>query len=83
MSRVPAYLAKKKGNRRKFWHELFSAWWEQYPWRLTDDEEPPTDDPEEMASLALAGPNDSVQKGAVVKRLEGVRSFTFPLVNRD
>ena len=82
-SQVPSYLAAGKGNRRKFWHELFSAWWKQYPWRLADSEEPPTDNPEEMARLALAGPDNLTQKGLVVKALEDVRLSLLLLANRD
>ena len=82
-SHVPAYLAAGRGNRRKFWHDLFSAWWKQYPWRLADDEEPPANNPKEMARLALAGPDDLDQKGLVVKNLEDVRLSRFLLANRD
>jgi len=80
---LPAYLATGKGNRQKFWHGLFSAWWNRYPWRLADDQEPPTDNPEEMARLALAGPDDSAQKKLVVKTLEDVRPFLFLRANRN
>ena len=74
-SHFPAYLTTGKGNRQDFWHDLFSTWWGRYPWRLADDEEPPTENHEEMAKLALAGPNDLAQKRHVVKRLENVRFF--------
>ena len=74
---VTAYLAAGKGNCQNFWHDLFSAWWKQYPWRLADNEEPPMENPEEMAKLALAGPNDSAQKKLVVNALEGVQFSLF------
>ena len=82
-SRLPAYRAARKGNRQTFWHKLFSAWWQQYPWRLADSREPPTNDLEKMAGLASAGPDDSAQKGVIERRLEEVRSFHFLRADRD
>ena len=42
-SQLPAYTADKKGSRQSFWHKFWTAWWEHYPWKLSDNEEPPTD----------------------------------------
>lgn len=72
-SYLPKYLACKKGNRQKFWHELYSAWWLRYPWRLNDDKEPPADDPKKMASLAAIAPGDNIKKASVEKTLTEVR----------
>jgi len=69
---VPAYLACKKGNRQKFWHGLYTAWWKKYPWGLNHDQEPPTDNPEKMARLASVAPGDEVEKAAVERRLTEV-----------
>jgi hypothetical protein len=70
---VPAYLATKKGGRQKFWHDLYCGWWQRFPWKLSDDEEPPTNDPEEMARLASVAPGDADLKAQVEKRLNDVR----------
>ena len=68
-------MACKAGGRQKFWHALYSEWWERYPWRLEDDQEPPTNNPEEMVSLALVGPGDDSKKALVEKTLSEVLSF--------
>jgi len=72
-SQLSVYSATRKGNRQNFWHNLYSAWWIRYPWRLDDDDEPPTGDPSSMARLAAVAPGDAEQKGKVEKRLSGVR----------
>ena len=69
-----AYLACKKGARQNFWHQLFSGWWEHFPWRLNDDEEPPTDNAAEMARLQEASPGEETQKSEVERRLQEVGS---------
>lgn len=69
---VPAYLGCKKGNRQKFWHGLYTTWWQRYPWKLADNKEPPTDNPEGMAGLASIAPGDEVKKGAVERKLTEV-----------
>jgi len=79
-SYVPAYLANKKGNRRTFWHGLFSAWWLRYPWGLDDDQEPPTDNSERMTRLASVGPGDQAKKAVVEKKLTAVRSCNLSSV---
>jgi hypothetical protein len=66
---IPAYLAAKRGNRQSFWHELRSRWWERYPWKLDDEQEPPTDDPVEMAKLASVEPGEECAKSLVEERL--------------
>lgn len=70
-SQLPAYLACKKGNRRNFWHKLYSDWWLRYPWRLDDDQEPP-DDPEKMTWLGSVAPGDEAKKALVEQRLNDV-----------
>jgi hypothetical protein len=72
-SHVPKYLACKKGSRQNFWHQLYSAWWLLYPWRLEDDTEPPTDNPERMARLAAVAPGDEAKKTLVEQTLTEVR----------
>ena len=69
---LPTYLASKKGNRQKFWHDLYSAWWIRYPWRLEDDKEPPVDDHEKMARLAAVAPGDEARKALVERTLTDV-----------
>ena len=80
--RIAAYLASKRGNRQGFWHELYRDWWERYPWKLNDEQEPPTDDPGEMAELASVEPGDEPTKAQVEERLTGVRQF-FAFMNRS
>ena len=72
---LPTYLTYKKGNRQKFWHELFNVWWQRYPWKLDDDQEPPTDNSERMTTLASVGPGDLAVKAAVEKKLTEVWSI--------
>jgi hypothetical protein len=61
-----------KGNRKDFWHELRSAWWKRYPWKLDDDKEPPTNDPDEMLRLASVEPDEAPTKKAVETQLTKV-----------
>ena len=81
-NRLSGYLASKKGNRQKFWHDLYSAWWLRYPWRLDDDKEPPVDDPEKMARLAAVAPGDKAQKALVEQRLTDVWLILYLFMDR-
>jgi hypothetical protein len=80
--KLPAYLATKKGNRHGFWHELYSSWWERYPWKLADNQEPPTDSPDEMADLALVEPGEECAKALVEAKLKEASQF-FAFANRS
>ena len=71
---LPKYNACKKGNRQSFWHQLYSAWWICYPWRLNNDDEPPTGDFVKMARLAAVAPGDEEEKKGIEQRLTEVRS---------
>ena len=71
-SQVPAYLAARKGSRQKFWHALYSLWWQKFLWKLDDDQEPPTNDPAKMAQLAAVAPGEEGLKKQVEKRLTDV-----------
>lgn len=71
-SQLPAYLAIKKGSRQNFWHKLFCAWWQRFPWKLSDEKEPPTDEPEKMAQLASVEPGEEPRKQEVEKALTAV-----------
>lgn len=81
-SRVDAYLANKKRTRQKFWYELYCTWWQRYPWKLSDNEELPTDDSGKMAQLASVAPGDAVAKKQVEKRLTEVCWILFSIVNQ-
>jgi hypothetical protein len=70
-SRLVVYMAAKKGARQDFWHEFWTAWWERYPWRLPDDQEPPTD-PKEMEKLASVEHGEDELKKEVEERLSQV-----------
>ena len=72
-SHLPSYIALRKGARQSFWHKLYTAWWQRYPWKLEDDEEPPTDNPSEMARLAEVASDEMDQKTAVEQQLTAVR----------
>ena len=69
---LPAYKATKRGNCQAFWYKLYCSWWLRYPWKLSDDEEPPTDNPVRMANLAALTPGEENQKKEVEKRLNEV-----------
>lgn len=62
-------MAVKKGSRQGFWHKFWSAWWQRYPWKLDDNEEPPTNNPEKMARLASVAPGEDVFKKEVEQQL--------------
>lgn len=82
-SHLPAYRALGKGRRGNFWTELFNGWWERYPWKLSDKEEPPTNDEEEMARLSEVGPGEIGLQNAVVKALTDVgQSFSLCIGRR-
>lgn len=71
-AQLPTYIASK-GNRRKFWHDFYCAWWLRYPWKLEDNQEPPTDKASEMSQLASVGPGEKKKKEGVEKLLSDVR----------
>ena len=73
MSQIPEYTSMKKGTRRGFWHRLYSVWWERYPWKLGDKEEPPEDDPEKMTQLRSVAPGERDLKKTVEHELTDVR----------
>lgn len=72
-SQLTAYMAVKKGGCQILWHALWSAWWERFPWKLSDDDEPPTGDPDEMARLVSVELGEEDRKKAVEERLTEVR----------
>lgn len=72
-SQLPSYIALRKGSRQSFWHKLYTSWWKRYPWKLGDDEEPPTDNPDEMARLAEVSSGENDQKREVERQLTVVR----------
>ena len=81
-SQVDAYLANKKGTHQKFWYELYCTWWQRYPWKLSDNKEPPTDDSGKMAQLTLVAPGDKAVKKQVEKQLTKVHWILFSIVNQ-
>lgn len=69
------YISLRGKNRSKFWHKFFKAWWQTYPWRLADDEEPPLGDPEKMEALSQLSDDNELErdlKRGVEKRLQQV-----------
>ena len=70
------YISLRGKSRHEFWHALFNDWWQKYPWRLPDNEEPPADDPARMAELSYAGGDeDSEAKVVVEARVRKVSPF--------
>lgn len=67
------YNSLRGKSCHQFWHKLFEEWWRRYPWRLPDQEEPPTDDPQKMIELAHVG-LDKEEKSEVEKKLHTVSS---------
>lgn len=70
-ARRDGYNSLRGKSRAKFWHELFEEWWQTYPWRLADNEEPPIGDTKKMEALSQVG-DDAKLKSTVEERLEGV-----------
>lgn len=64
-------MSTKKGSRRGFWHDLWSAWWERFPWKLNDEDEPPAD-PDELARLGEVTPDEEGLKKEVEAALADV-----------
>ena len=62
------YNALRGRDRHQFWFKLFTEWWQRYPWRLEDHEEPPTNNPEKMVELAYVGDESDVEKKAEVEQ---------------
>lgn len=67
------YVSLRGKSRRQFWHQLYTEWWQRYPWRLPDDEEPPADDPKKMLELSDVGVDDDL-KSKVEAKARQVRS---------
>ena len=74
------YILLRHRNRSDFWFKLFAKWWEKYPWRLGDKEEPPLNDPARMAELASVGEGEEGAKSKVETELIAV-SFRFVVVD--
>ena len=72
-SHCDEYASLRGRSRREFWHKLFEVWWQRYPWRLPDKEEPPANDPEKMVELSYIGA-DADEKAAVEARVREVSS---------
>lgn len=75
------YISLRGRSRSKFWHKLYKEWWQTYPWRLPDDEEPPIDDPEKMEELSRVSDNNELErdlKHGVEKRLQQVSPLHSP-----
>ena len=70
---LPEYKSFKRGNRQVFWYKLYCAWWQRFPWKLSDDEEPPSDNSARMANLAAVAPGEEDQKKHVESRITEVR----------
>ena len=64
------YVSLSRKNRHQFWLDLFSTWWEKYPWHLEDHKEPLTD-LKKMEELVHVGP-DTELKRAVEDKLRAV-----------
>lgn len=72
-SHIPEYKSLKKGARHGFWHRLYTTWWQRYPWKLDDNEEPPENDTDKMAQLGSVAPDEKDWKGKTEKQLTDVR----------
>ena len=69
-------MAAKKGRRQNFWYGFWAAWWQRYPWKLEDDQEPPKEDPEKMRRLASVAPGEEQDKKEVEQKLREVCRLT-------
>ena len=59
------YTSLKHKNRNQFWFEFFAKWWEKFPWKLDDKDEPPLDDPAKMSELAAVQAGEHGKKSEV------------------
>lgn len=66
------YIALRHQNRNEFWFKVLAKWWENYPWKLDDKEEPPLDNPVKMAELASAEEAEKEAKSEVEAKLVAV-----------
>lgn len=71
------YASLRGKSRHQFWLKVFNEWWKRYPWRLQDHEEPPTDNPEMMAELALAVDASALEEKAAVEKR--ARDVSWPM----
>ncbi|KAJ7730568.1 hypothetical protein B0H16DRAFT_1469539 [Mycena metata] len=76
IANLDAYLeALKQGKTRKWWPELFEAYWSQFYWRLALDEEPAED------AVVLLGRREELmveeenEKEAIQKHIKGHNDF--------
>ena len=70
------YVALRGKSRHNFWYRLYNSWWEKYPWRLPDSEEPPADNPGRMEELSHVGEDeDREAKAEVEAKARKVSSF--------
>ena len=74
--RCDEYNSLRGKSRAKFWHNLFEEWWRTYPWRLADNEEPPTGDTEKMEALSRVD-NDAALKSSVEQKLQDMSLLHF------
>lgn len=63
------YIGLRHQNRNDFWFKFFAKWWQNYPWRLGDKEEPPSDNPARMAELASVEEAEKESKSKVEAEL--------------
>jgi hypothetical protein len=64
------YISLRGKDRHQFWHKFFNAWWQKYPWRLPDDEEPPVEDNAKMQELSHVGTDGDAKAETEVKARE-------------
>ena len=70
------YVSLRGKSRHDFWHRVYSSWWEKYPWRLPDGDEPPTDNPGRMEELShVGGDEDREAKAEAEAKVRKVSSF--------
>ena len=70
------YVSLRGKSRHDFWRRVYIAWWEMYPWRLPDGEEPPANDPGKMEALSyVGGDEDKKAKAKAEGAARKVSSF--------
>ena len=69
---LEVYLSLKHKNHNQFWSEFFAKWWQKYPWKLDDKEEPPLEDPAKMTHLASVQVGEHSRKSKVEAALVAV-----------
>lgn len=66
-SLAPEFIVLDTREVGNFWTRMLTVWWDHFPWRLPDDEEPPTDG-EELKRLKAPPTEEEKEKHREIVR---------------